>query len=140
MYVLLIVIVMHTCMQGCMEQLELEKNAISEELQSSQQRAAELQALHTRVADQLSNEKAARQDAEQALHTCTKERDALEAACDVAAGQISQLQVEVAAVRKRLEEQQQDTDTVLLHVCHPRPSEHSFLEATVEAIQCLQHL
>lgn len=98
------------CMQGSLEELELEKSTLGEELQNTQQRAAELEALHRRVADQLSREKSLRRDAEQALHTCTKERDALEAACDAAAGEISQLRGEISAVKRRLEEQQYDEE------------------------------
>lgn len=108
-------------MQGSLESLELENNALSQELQNTQQRVAQAEALHKRVADQLSHEKSARKDAEQALHTCTKERDALEAACDAAAGEISQLRSEVSAVKSRLEEQQHAKDAEQHHVRYNTP-------------------
>jgi chromosome segregation ATPase len=88
------------------EQLELEVGALREDLRSTQQRAAELEALHRRVAEQLSHEKSTRKDAEQALHTCRKEKDALEAACDAAAAEITQLREEVSSVQRCLEERQ----------------------------------
>ena len=91
--------------QGSLQSQELEISALGQELKNTQQRAAEAEALHKRVADQLEHEKSACRDAEQTLHICTKERDALEAACDAAAGEISQLRGEVSAVKSRLEEQ-----------------------------------
>lgn len=102
--------------QGKVEHLELDKAALSEELEGTKQRCVELEALHKRVSNQVSHEKAARKDAEQALHTCTREKDALEAACDDAAKEISELRSEVSAVKRSLEDHENSQETEELYV------------------------